>query len=101
MHPSGRFLYGSNRGHDTLAIFSIGEDGKLKPQGHASTEGKSPRNFCIDPTGAYLLAANQDTGNVVVFAIDQTSGELKLGAKVNVIDGRLREILGHELKLLE
>ena len=76
MHPSGRFLYGSNRGHDSLAHFAIGDDGLLSPAGHTPTEGRTPRNFAIDPTGAVLLAANQDSNSVVSFRIDETTGAL-------------------------
>lgn len=61
VHPSGRFLYASNRGHDSIAVFSIDtSSGKLTPLGCTPTGGKTPRNFNIDPTGRYLLAANQD-----------------------------------------
>jgi 6-phosphogluconolactonase len=78
VHPSGKFLYGSNRGHNTIAIFGIdAETGKLTAAGHESTGGKTPRNFGIDPTGTYLLAANQATDNMVVFRIDPTTGALK------------------------
>ena len=78
VHPSGKFLYGSNRGHDSIAAFAIdAETGKLRLIGHEPTQGKSPRNFAIDPTGTYLLAANQDTDNVVVFRIDAQSGKLQ------------------------
>jgi 6-phosphogluconolactonase len=78
IHPSGKFLYGSNRGHDSIAAFAIdAETGKLRPIGHEPTQGKSPRNFAIDPTGTYLLAANQDGNNVVVFRIDAQSGKLQ------------------------
>ena len=60
VHPSGKFLYGSNRGHDSLAIFAIDEaSGRLTSIGQTSTGGKSPRSFAIDPTGRFLLAANQ------------------------------------------
>ena len=76
VHPSGRFLYGSNRGHDSIAIFAIGSDGKLKALGHQPTQGKNPRHFAIDPTGAWLLAANQNSDSVVVFRIDPQSGGL-------------------------
>lgn len=76
VHPSGKFLYGSNRGHHSLAIFSIGDDGKLTAVGHVSTNGKTPRNFTIDPTGKYIFAANQDSSTVVVFKIDQETGKL-------------------------
>jgi 6-phosphogluconolactonase len=77
VHPSGKFVYGSNRGHDSIAIFAVDSTtGKLAPIGHQSTQGKTPRNFGIDPTGAYLLAANQDTDNVVVLRIDAATGKL-------------------------
>jgi 6-phosphogluconolactonase len=75
--PSGRFVYGSNRGHDSIAIFAVDEStGKLSPVGHESTQGKTPRNFALDPTGALLLAANQDTDTVVSFWVDQRTGAL-------------------------
>jgi len=61
LHPSGRFLYGSNRGHDSIAVFAIhAQKGTLTPVEDIPTQGKTPRNFAIDPTGAYLFAANQD-----------------------------------------
>jgi len=78
VHPSGKFLYASNRaGIDTITIFSIDPaKGMLKETERVSTKGRTPRNFAIDPTGAYLLAANQESGNVVVFRIDATTGAL-------------------------
>jgi 6-phosphogluconolactonase len=77
VHPSGKFLYGSNRGHDSLAIFTVDQEtGKLSAAGHASTGGKTPRNFNIDPTGHYVLAANQDAGTIVVLRVDQHNGAL-------------------------
>ena len=86
LHPSGKFLYGSNRGHDSIAIFAIDPaTGKLTAAGHESTQGKTPRGFNIDPTGQYLLAANQNTDNVVLFRIDQNTGALKpAGSSVKV-----------------
>ena len=78
VHPSGKFLYGSNRGHDSIAIFAVDvRTGKLRLVGHQSTGGKTPRNFGLDPTGAYLLAANQTTDNIVVFRIDAKTGKLQ------------------------
>lgn len=72
MHPSGKFLYGSNRGHDSIAIFKIDEaSGMLTPIGHEPTGGKIPRNFNIDPSGQWLLAANQDSDNVVLYHINE------------------------------
>jgi 6-phosphogluconolactonase len=83
VHPSGRFLYGSNRGHDSIAVFAIdAARGTLKPVEHVSTQGKVPRNFGIDPSGTYLFAANQDSHNIVVFRIDRESGRLKPAGKV-------------------
>jgi 6-phosphogluconolactonase len=78
VHPNGNYLYGSNRGHNTIAIFGIdGSSGRLIPVGHQSTLGKTPRNFAIDPSGRFILAANQDSNTVVVFKIDPSSGKLK------------------------
>jgi 6-phosphogluconolactonase len=78
VHPSGRFLYGSNRGHDSIAIFAVDEGtGKLKALGLEPTQGKNPRNFAIDPTGAFLLAENQDSNSIVVFRIETETGALK------------------------
>src|SRR5262249_15064682 len=83
MHPSGKFLYTSNRGDDSLAVFAIEKtSGKLKFVDHTSSGGKTPRNFAIDPTGTHLLAANEETGNVVEFAIDSTTGKLKSKGEV-------------------
>ncbi len=76
--PDGKFLYGSNRGHNSIAVFSIHEQtGKLTPVDHTPTGGKWPRNFAIDPTGNFLLVANQNTDNVVVYRIDPHTGKLK------------------------
>jgi 6-phosphogluconolactonase len=75
--PSGRFVYGSNRGHDSVAIFrSDPRSGRLTPLGHAPTRGKTPRGFGIDPAGRFLLAANQDSDSIVTFRIDPRSGAL-------------------------
>jgi 6-phosphogluconolactonase len=77
--PRGKFLYASNRGDaNSLAIYAIDSaSGKLTIKGFASTQGKTPRNFMIDPTGKWLLVANQRSDNVVVFRIDQKTGLLK------------------------
>ncbi|HMF18384.1 MAG TPA: lactonase family protein [Gemmataceae bacterium] len=77
VHPSGKFLYGSNRGHNSLAIFAIdATTGKLIRRGHQAENIKTPRNFAIDPTGTYLLSANQDSGSVIIFRINQETGDL-------------------------
>ena len=76
--PSGRFVYASNRGHDSLAIYAAdAEDGQLSLVGHEATRGVGPRDFTIDPSGALLLVANQDTDTVVTFWIDQERGTLQ------------------------
>ena len=75
--PSGKFLYVSNRGHDSLAIFAIDEQtGALAAVAHVSTLGRTPRHFLIEPTGTFLLAANQNSNTVVVFRIDPATGQL-------------------------
>ena len=77
VHPTGKFVYVSNRGHDSIAIFRADEKtGQLTAAGHESTGGKTPRNFAIAPGGKYLLAANQNSDSVVVFSIDQETGDL-------------------------
>ncbi len=78
MHPTGKFLYGSNRGHDSIAVFAVDQDsGKLTDLGPQSTQGQTPRHFAIDPTGRWLLAENQASDSVVVFGIDTITGQLK------------------------
>jgi 6-phosphogluconolactonase len=82
VHPNGNFLYASNRGHDSIALFSIDRTtGELTLADHFSTRGKTPRNFEIDPTGKFLLVANQGTDNIVVFRIDPSNGRLSPAAQ--------------------
>lgn len=77
VHPSGKFLYGSNRGHNSLAVFRVDEaTGKLTLLGQQPTKGDHPRNFNIDPTGRWILCGNANTDNIVTFRIDQTTGHL-------------------------
>jgi 6-phosphogluconolactonase len=77
VHPSGRFLYGSNRGHDSITVFAIDEtSGRLTFVQNEPTQGSTPRGFGIDPTGHLLLAGNQRSDTVVVFRIDQQTGRL-------------------------
>jgi 6-phosphogluconolactonase len=83
VHPSGKFLYGSNRGHDSIVVFAIdAAHGTLTPVEHVPTQGKEPRNFGIDPTGAYLIAANQNSNTLVVFRIDASTGRLTATGQV-------------------
>ena len=78
VHPTGKFLYGSNRGHHSIAEFSIdATTGKLTPLGHQRENIKTPRNFGIDPTGRYVIVANQDGNSLVVFSVDPTTGKLR------------------------
>jgi 6-phosphogluconolactonase len=77
LHPSGKFLYASNRGHDSIAVFSIAPvKGTLTNVEFVPVNGKTPRSFAIDPTGSWLLAANQESDNVVVFRINHKTGRL-------------------------
>jgi 6-phosphogluconolactonase len=77
VHPSGKFLYASNRGHDSITAFAIDPTkGTLTPVESFSTRGKTPRSFEIDPTGSLLFAANQKSNNIVVFRIDGGTGRL-------------------------
>ncbi len=77
VHPSGKFVYGSNRGHDSIAVFAVDpKKGTLTSVERMRTQGKTPRHFAIDPTGSYLLAANQDSDSLVVFRIDRKTGRL-------------------------
>lgn len=86
VHPNGKFVYGSNRGHNTIAAFALDEaSGQLRPIGHTSTQGAVPRNFNLDPTGTILLAANQNTGTVVAFNVNPANGALTPTGAVSAI----------------
>ncbi len=83
VHPSGKFLYTSNRGHDSIAVFAIDPiKGTLAPVEDVLTQGKTPRSFEIDPTGSFLFAANQKSDNIVVFRIDPRTGRLTPTGKI-------------------
>jgi 6-phosphogluconolactonase len=82
--PSGRFVYASNRGHDSIAIFALDAGGKMTALGQEPTQGKTPRNFALSPDGSLLLAANQSTGNVVTFSVDKKTGKLSAIAQVKI-----------------
>lgn len=76
-HPNGKWLFASNRGHNSLAIFGVNEaSGKLTSLGHEPTRGEFPRSFLVTADGKWLLAANQNSGSVAVFCIDRSSGKL-------------------------
>ncbi|MDG2122427.1 MAG: lactonase family protein, partial [Verrucomicrobiales bacterium] len=77
VHPSGKFLYGSNRGHDTIAVYQIdAESGRLSLVENEGEGIRTPRNFNLDPSGRWCLVANQSGGSVAVFSVDQETGEL-------------------------
>jgi 6-phosphogluconolactonase len=78
IHPNGRFLYTSNRGHNSIAIFDVdSRTGLIRPGRWVSTRGKTPRNFAIDPSAAFLLAANQDSNSLAIYRIDPKTGGLE------------------------
>jgi 6-phosphogluconolactonase len=93
VHPSGQFVYASNRGHDSIAVFAVErKDGRLRVVERVPCGGRTPRHFALDPSGSRLLAANQDSDNIVVFRVAKDSGllapagqELKVGAPVCVV----------------
>lgn len=87
LHPTnGRFLYASNRGHDSIAVFTVDNElGILALIQHISVQGQTPRNFNISPDGKYLIVANQNSHNVVLFTIDEQTGKLSsTGSQVQI-----------------
>lgn len=85
-HPNGKFVYVSNRTHDTVAVFSCDPDtGRLTLIQNIPVEGEIPRNICLDPSGKWLIAAHQNSGTAALFKVDQDSGKLSFtGTKVEV-----------------
>ena len=84
-HPSGRFLYVSNRGHDSIAVFAIGEDGKLTLVQNAPANVKEPRGFAISPDGGWLVAAGQNSNTLASHKVDSATGKLTPAAQVSDI----------------
>lgn len=84
--PDGKFLYASNRGHESIAIISVSDEGSLERIGTESVRGEWPRNFVITPAGDYLLVANQYTNNIVVFKVDKENGLLSYAGHEVIID---------------
>lgn len=77
VHPSGKFVYGSNRGHDSIVVFAADHrTGRLTLVEHESTQGKTPRHFALDPSGRWLMAENQGSDTIAVFKVDQKTGAL-------------------------
>ena len=95
VEPSGRWVYVSNRGHDSIAVFAIDQDsGRLTSAGHVATQGRTPRHFALDGAGTRMYVANQDSDSIVQFRIDQQSGQplptgdvTRVGAPVCVLFG--------------
>ena len=84
IHPSGRFLYNTNRGHNSVTMFEIEPGtGELEVIGWESTRGEWPRGMNLDPSGTFLYAANQNTDNIAVFRINPANGKLKFSTLVN------------------
>ncbi len=84
VHPSGKFLYGSNRGDDSIAIFTLDAAGMMTAKAFPKSGGQNPRDFTLDPTGQWLLVANQGSGSLDVFRIDATTGLLTPSGSVTV-----------------
>ena len=83
--PDGKYLYGSNRGHDSLAAFSIDQEtGRLTLLHIIPCGGKTPRNFCMEESGAFLVVGNQDTDNIVVFRINALDGSLTKASELSL-----------------
>ena len=87
IHPNGKFLYGSNRGHDSIVVFAVDQaTGKLRLVERVSSQGKWPRNFTFDPTGKWILCTNHNSNNAVVFRVNETTGKLtQTGQPVEVL----------------
>jgi len=82
VHPNGRFVYVSNRGHDTISVFSCDPaTGRLKLIENVNCEGKTPRNFNLDPSGRWMIVAHQSSATVAVFKVDAVSGKLTFTGK--------------------
>lgn len=94
VHPTGRWVYASNRGHDSIAIFERAADGRLRPVDYEPTRGETPRNIALDPTGKYLLVANKDSSNIISFGIDDDTGRLTAtGQSVEVSNPMCMELI--------
>ena len=95
VHPNGRFLYVSNRGHDSIAMFAIDQaTGRLALIGHEPTQGQTPRNFVIDASGTFLYAANQNSDTIVHFRIDGATGRLAPTGDVTPVGAPVCLLLG-------
>jgi 6-phosphogluconolactonase len=83
VHPSGKFVYASNRGHDSIVVFAVDpKDATLKLVEHQSSGGRTPRHFAVDPSGGWLLVENQDSDNIVIIRIAGDTGLLTTTGQV-------------------
>jgi 6-phosphogluconolactonase len=82
LHPNGKFLYGSNRGHDSIVAYKIAEDGRLTLIDYYTSGGQFPRNFAISTDGNQLIVANQNSDNLLIYNIDQATGSLTLLSEI-------------------
>ena len=97
VHPSGRFVYAANRGHDTITAFQVNADtGELTVIEREHVRGATPRNFNVDPGGRWLLAAGQDSHTLASFEIDQDTGELAYNRSVVHAPSCICVLFGHE-----
>ncbi len=88
VHPNGKFVYASNRGHDTIAVFSCDPaTGKLKLLDNVNCEGQTPRNFNLDPSGKWLIVAHQGSNSVALFKVDQETGKLSFTGTKHEVGG--------------
>jgi 6-phosphogluconolactonase len=88
VHPNGRFVFGSNRGHDSLARYAVDAlTGHLTPLGHTPAGGQTPRHFSVDPGGRWLLVGNQNSGSVFLFSIDAATGGLRSLGNAATVSG--------------
>jgi 6-phosphogluconolactonase len=97
VHPTGKFIYSANRGHDTISVFAFDEGtGRLSFIEHEHVRGATPRNFNIDPSGKWLLAAGQDSHTLAAFAIDAANGEMTYNRSVIHTPAPICVLFGHE-----
>lgn len=101
VHPSGRFVYSSNRGDDSIAVFEVKKNGDLEPVAVTKSGGATPRHFSIDPSGAWMLVAHEGSSSVTTLSIDQATGKLtKTGFQVHFASPQFVEILPtHEAQI--
>ena len=97
VHPSGRFVYAANRGHDTITAFGVNQTtGELEVIERENVRGATPRNFNLDPSGRWLLAAGQDSHTLAAFEVDQETGELTYNRSVVTAPAAICVLFTHE-----